>query len=1346
MAKQKDNTTEKINNQNRLNESLKKQQEILGQIYALESDAVDAYVDRLNLQEQIYTNAKILATVNSSIDKFSQSTSDRAKMLSEQYTTHRDLLDEVQSKYSDIVLNSNNIVDDSFEVVDLAKEHSKLMDAMLETELARDVLGEKEYNKQKELLEFIKNRLAFIDEINNSQARGNELAKRFLSENTLIGGTLGKTFGKMEKIAHHFGEHGLIGSILGKKASHLIEAAQSDIKKKIVTAFQTTGESGVTAFKVAKMAAGSFVKYAVPALGILGVLGIFYGIIHAIKHLDEEIAEVAHMFSATRAEADKIHHAAVDISKEMGLVGINSEQVMKAMKETSTVLNGLSIPAQFSAGNEAVKEMVKDVTVLSEKFELGSDEIQAISNLSVISNKSIGQLVKETVKMGKGLLGTKKSIEVIAKLSPSMALNFKKGGMELLKAAHRAKLLGMELDQVQDFGEGILDFENSLEKEMEARVLTGRNINFDLARQYALNNDIAGLQEEMMYQLGSLNEFEKMNFLQRKSIAEAFGMTVDQVAKLLTAQEKLNQLGISQEKMDAIQAKNAEELAKEAKTTTNEKLKGYLLELAKQKEVETISGRISDAVKKIKETLSATLAPLLEQVHHFLDSAEGAEFIKGTVEGIKTIMTGMVSLAKMFATGISYVNKLFGGTGTAVALIAGLFGTIATYFVGKALIVNGIKSLVSGLGSASGAASTLAGNMQNVANAAGGVTGAGGTGGLTSAGAGFTAFAQNTASIAVLLVAFAGALWITSKAFQEFAKVNWEGIKKGLLVMGLMTVAVAALAGVAYLISGSGAIVALYALAGATIALGASLLMSAEAFNIMSKINWKGFEGMFTALGKVTAGFTMLGLASIPILAGAFALTAAGISIGVFAGSVWLLSKGLKGLTEIGDLSKAGKNLVAGMKEMGKIPKMIDIDALEDSFDELEDALDELDFGDILAFSEIAKVDMSKAGSNLNAGLLSLAEVAKDVDLGKSGGMFGLGKKTGVIASLSSLDDAIGQLDLDGVKSFVEIAKTNFSNVGKNINVGLDALREVRVGPDIKKTLLAVEDVFDWFEDALAELDSEQINQFAQTSMEGVVKFVNSFGELLNKLLKLPGGAKDILGGFGYYMEIFTTALNEIDAEAIASLNSLTLNGGVRFAKEFGQFIKELQSVKNVGPTLENFQKDMKSLNKVSSTINETAVTKANQNMSTGLSDKIKAVANTVRNFWNSMFGKNQTPTQAANNSMPQGQFSAPKYLANARGQMVAVNTTGAPQVTTTPVNQTSTRTATPVTSKETDSQIVIKKIDKVITLLEAISKNGGDTVIRIGDRTIETIATSVERLKQQNPTKSGGRLVDVSR
>lgn len=1324
MAKQKDNTTEQINNQNRLNESLKKQQEILGQISATQSEGLETYADTLNLQEQLYTNAKLIATIGAKIDQFSESTSDRARMLVDQYSGQRDLLDEIQSRYAEIVKNSSNIADDSFEIVDLTREQSKLSELLLDTELARDVLGEKEYNKQKSLLDVIKDRLDTVSSINEQQSKANELASEFLSENKTIGSVLNKTLGGIEHLADKFGDKGIIGNILGKKAKSLIEKAREDIKGKVVKAFQETGNAGVTAFSVAKMAVGSFTKYALPALGIAGVLGIFYGMISAIGHLDEEMAEIAKKFTLSREEADKLHHSAIDVAKEMNLVGINSEEVLNSMKETSAVLNGLSIPTQFAQGNEAVKDMVKDVTVLSEKFELGSDEIQGISNLSVITGKSMGQLVKESVKMGKGLLGTKKSIEVIAKLSPSMALNFKKGGIELLKAAQKAKLLGMELSDVQDFGEGILDFESSLEKEMEARVLTGKNINFDLARQYALNNDIAGLQEEMLNQLGSLNDFEKMNFLQRKATAEAFGMTVDQVANILTAQEKLNQLGISQAKMDAIQAKNAEQLAEEAKTTSNEKLKGYLLELAKQKEVETISNRISDAVKKIKETLSATLAPLLEQVHHFLDSAEGAEFIKGTVEGIKVIMTGLVSVIKSIASGIAAMNKMFGGTGSAVAIVGGLLATIATYFVGKALIVKGIGALTNSLLGATSATKQLAGGMQQISQVSSGLGGAGGAGGqLASFGSGITPFAQNAAAIAIVLIAFAASLYITAKAFQEFSKVKWDDVQKGLLVMGALVgvATILAVLGKFLLADGGATAGALIALGAAMVLFSASLLIAAKGLDMISKINWKGFDGMFTAMTKFIVSFGAIGLAAPAIVIGSVALGVASVALGAFAGSVYLLGKGLKSLTELGDMKKAGGNLVAGLGELAKIPKMLDISALEDSFEDLEDALEELDFGDLVAFGDLAKSDMKNAGKNIAEGIESLAQVSTLIDLGSSG-FLGMGK-TGIAKQLSDFDDAIGQLDLDGVKAFAEIAKTDFTNVGKNINIGIQSLGEVKT-EGTKEILSKVEDIFNWFEDALAELDYEEIQQFTSVAWESLIGFSNKFREFLTSLGSLPKNAGSIVGGFGWLMGMLAEAISNIDTSVFDDVANLPVQTLVDFSNKFSSFVKKMQEANTQAPSvIANMASSFEQLNVAIGKLNISKL-KELQSIQFEKTEPMGIVGFVNKLIFGKTGGESSTKIQPVVTATP---TPTPTPTPNVK----VTGVTNTPIVTNTQQNQ-----------KTVDSSA---KFDRMIVLLEKLV--GGltqPTVIKINDRVIQEITTSGERMKQQNPTRSGGRSIDL--
>jgi hypothetical protein len=46
----------------------------------------------------------------------------------------------------------------------------------------------------------------------------------------------------------------------------------------------------------------------------------------------------------------------------------------------------------------------------------------------------------------------------------------------LVAAAQKAKMLGMDLKKVQSIGDGMLDIESSLSAEMEARVITGKNL------------------------------------------------------------------------------------------------------------------------------------------------------------------------------------------------------------------------------------------------------------------------------------------------------------------------------------------------------------------------------------------------------------------------------------------------------------------------------------------------------------------------------------------------------------------------------------------------------------------------------------------------------------------------------------------------------------------------------------------------------------------------------------------------------------------------------------------------------------------------------------------------------
>jgi hypothetical protein len=401
---------------------------------------------------------------------------------------------------------------------------------------------------------------------------------------------------------------------------------------------------------------------------------------------------------------------------------------------------------------------------------------------------------------------------------------------------------------------------------------------------------------------------------------------------------------------------------------------------------------------------------------------------------------------------------------------------------------------------------------------------------------------------------------------------------------------------------------------------------------------------MFSAISEMVGSLYIVGASSVVIIAAGVALGLAAVGLGAFAISVNTLAKGMKGLSELGDMKGAGKNLAEGFKELGKIPKSIKLGDLEDSFDELEDILDELDFDDLLAFSEISKTDMKNAGKNLKEGIESLADISTNIDLGSTSNIFG-GGGSGVALALEKFNDAIGALELDGIQAIVEVAKTDLSNIGKNLQTGINSLSSINVDRGVFTMLSNVENVFDLFEDAISELDFEKINELTGVSVDGMITFAEKFNTFVVKLNQSSSVGK--------------TALSQTKS------NLATLN-------EIIDKMSDMQDkLEGMGGT-------------------------------TGFVSSIVGGVKKVLDFFE---------TQAT----------------------VNVESTG--------------KTATGTVAGESEQSKTNKKLDQLVNLMGQMvntSNQPSYTVVKFGDRTIETIANQIERVKQQNTTRSGGKTVYV--
>ena len=129
------------------------------------------------------------------------------------------------------------------------------------------------------------------------------------------------------------------------------------------------------------------------------------------------------------------------------------------------------------------------------------------------------------VASGRVLKDMATSAEEFAKFSRS-------GAEGLAEAAVAAADMGLNLDKVLKVAEGLINIEQSLTKEFEAQVLTGRVLNLEKARQAAFAGNEQALIAEIQTQVGGIDDFQAMSVVQKQAISDAIGLSVSDIMRL----------------------------------------------------------------------------------------------------------------------------------------------------------------------------------------------------------------------------------------------------------------------------------------------------------------------------------------------------------------------------------------------------------------------------------------------------------------------------------------------------------------------------------------------------------------------------------------------------------------------------------------------------------------------------------------------------------------------------------------------------------------------------------------------------------------------------------------------
>ena len=253
----------------------------------------------------------------------------------------------------------------------------------------------------------------------------------------------------------------------------------------------------------------------------------------------------------------------VSLAQELGTAFMQTAKLQPAINSASLMLIGTGQDASKIAGemldafgtvNNITASSIRRIGHMSTKLGAASkDIIQVQKSLSDLFNLSAdaSQTVIENISSLAASQGVAagKVIADLASNSAKFAEFATDGAMGFAQAAIEARKVGTNLSAILDVADNLLDFETSLTKQFEAQVLTGKNLNLERARQLSLEGDIAGLTTEIQKTVGSLGEIQSMNVIERRAIAEAIGLSADDLLKVARGEAVAEQETV-QDKLD----------------------------------------------------------------------------------------------------------------------------------------------------------------------------------------------------------------------------------------------------------------------------------------------------------------------------------------------------------------------------------------------------------------------------------------------------------------------------------------------------------------------------------------------------------------------------------------------------------------------------------------------------------------------------------------------------------------------------------------------------------------------------------------------------------------------------
>lgn len=481
----------------------------------------------------------------------------------------------------------------------------------------------------------------------------------------------------------------------------------------VLKEFQNASDAAREAAINGKNAFLAGAKEFINALGKLSLSLIIGKAVGAIVDAQKRTVQISRQLGVSNAESAQLYNNMVNSSLASKELYFNAERYAEAQK---TINESLGTNVTLS------EDAAQNFSALVYRLGLSADEANKVNEYTKLIGINATDFTAQVTVQTKLLNGQRKIqlsnqtiLKEISNASARLQVTYKAQNKSLIDAAYSAKELGMNLSGLEKIQASLLNFEESISAELSAELLTGRNLNLERARFFALSNNIAGVAEELKNQNITATNFGQMNYLQQEAIAGAFGMQANELAESLRFQEQISKLS---EESGYRDAQSLEDLKQRILLKAKEKgsIQEALTdvgdeELRNQLEALTVEEQMNEKIIKEQEKLIQAIGPeglqlTLNTLNKSVSGLITATYVLAAAYGIGQLGRMMGGLGKTTLPSGAYVrgNQAFSSTGMVLS------GAARNSTIGAANKVNPFRFRGAGAG-ALGIGGAVAGSM-----------------------------------------------------------------------------------------------------------------------------------------------------------------------------------------------------------------------------------------------------------------------------------------------------------------------------------------------------------------------------------------------------------------------------------------------------------------------------------------------------------------------------------------------------------------------------------------------------------------------------------------------------------